>query len=303
VLPSSETPSVQSDASAERVFVAGGSVCAVKLAVFEGPLDLLLHLIRANEVDVEDIPIARISEQYLDYLELMRELDIDVAAEYLLMAATLAQIKSRMLLPRDPDGSEEDEGEDPRAELARRLAEFATFKEAARSLDERALLGRDVFLGAPDRSHLPIREPVLELHMADLIAAMRRVLESLPAEVAHHQVMLERFSVQETMLDVLERLRAVAERSMLFEDLLRAGTGPLTRGRVIATFLALLELTKIQAVRLYQNAGERGEPLGSIRARLPLSESEEQEAADAAEPAQDVHDLPIEEETPGGGDA
>ncbi len=115
----------------ETSSVASGTespgTCAVKLPTFEGPLDLLLHLIRANEVDIHDIPIALICEQYLEYLEVMQQLDVDVAADYLVMAATLAHIKSRMLLPPDMEG-EEEAGEDPRAELARRLAEYAIFK-------------------------------------------------------------------------------------------------------------------------------------------------------------------------------
>ena len=124
------------------------NTCAIKLPVFEGPLDLLLHLIRANEVDIHDIPIALISAQYLEYLELMQEVEIDVAADYLLMAATLAHIKSRMLLPPDPEATDLAE-EDPRTELARRLAEYAIFKEAALDLDRLPRLGRDVFEGAP----------------------------------------------------------------------------------------------------------------------------------------------------------
>ena len=130
-----------------------GSPYAVKLPVFEGPLDLLLHLIRLNEVEITDIPIARVAEQYIEYIELMHELDLDIVGEYLLMAATLAWIKSRMLLP--PDG-EDDEGDedDPRAELVARLLEYQRFKEAAGELGERRLLGRDVFLA---RARVPRR--------------------------------------------------------------------------------------------------------------------------------------------------
>jgi segregation and condensation protein A len=128
-------------------FSAGAASCAVKIPSFEGPLDLLLHLCRESELDISNLPIALISEQYLEYLELMRGLDIDIAAEYLLMAATLAHIKSRILLPVH-EGEEEAEGEDPRAELARRLALFAAFRQAAEDLGRRPLLGRDVFSGA-----------------------------------------------------------------------------------------------------------------------------------------------------------
>jgi segregation and condensation protein A len=139
---------------------------AVKLAVFEGPLDLLLHLIRQNEVDITDIPIARIAGQYLDTIELMEELNLDVAAEYLVMAATLALIKSRMLLP--DESIEDEDGIDPRAELVHRLLEYQRFKEAAQTLSRRRLLGRDVFsvIGpGPDRT--PDAEREIEVGVFD----------------------------------------------------------------------------------------------------------------------------------------
>ena len=132
-----------SEPSASAHATLSASPYAVNLQVFEGPLDLLLHLIRINEVEVTDIPIARVAEQYLEYLDVMRELDLDIAGEYLLMAATLAWIKSRMLLPVETD--EEGEEIDPRAELVARLREYQRFKEAAGELGERRLLGRDVF--------------------------------------------------------------------------------------------------------------------------------------------------------------
>src|SRR5262245_41989531 len=120
--------------------VSAANACAIKLQVFEGPLDLLLHLIKLAEVDITDIPIAEIAAQYSEYVGLMQELDLDVAGEYLLMAATLAWIKSRMLLPPDADG-DEDEGPDPRAELVARLLEYQRYKEVAEQLGERALEG------------------------------------------------------------------------------------------------------------------------------------------------------------------
>ncbi len=159
------------------------STCAVKLPAFEGPLDLLLHLIRSNEVDISEIPISVISEQYLEYLDLMRLFDIDVAADYLVMTATLAYIKSRMLLPYSGDDEEED-GEDPRAELARRLAEFAVFQEAARDLGARPLLGRDVFVVEPDASALPHKDPVLEVSLFQLLEAFRRPPRRRPCSAA-----------------------------------------------------------------------------------------------------------------------
>src|SRR5262245_45611952 len=153
-----------------------GNACAIKLQVFEGPLDLLLHLIRLNEVDVTDLPVAEIAEQYTEYVALMHELDLDVAGEYLLMAATLAWIKSRMLLPPSEDG-EEAEGADPRAELVARLLEYQRFKEVAEQLGDRTLEGRDVFAaqveGAEER---PDDERPLAVSLVALLEAFRRVL-------------------------------------------------------------------------------------------------------------------------------
>ncbi|MFI5315819.1 MAG: segregation and condensation protein A [Myxococcota bacterium] len=242
--------------------------CAVKLPAFEGPLDLLLHLIRANEVDIADIPIALISEQYLAYLEMMRMLDIDVAADYLLMAATLAHIKSRLLLPPDPDLLAEDGVEDPRAELARRLAEYARYKDAAAELARRPLLGRDVFTGAADRSDLPEKEGVLVVSLFGLLEAMQSVLARIPAEQARHTVERARLTLQECMVEVMDALRAAEPASVRFEDLL-AGDAP-TRHRVVLAFLSVLELAKIQALLIFQNADEAGRPCGPIRVRLAV---------------------------------
>ena len=245
----------------------GAAWRAVKLPIFEGPLDLLLHLIRTHEVDVSDIPVALISAQYLEYLELMRLLDIDIAAEYLLMAATLAHIKSRMLLPPEP-GAEEGEFEDPRAELARRLAEYAVFKEAAVELGERPRLGRDVFSAQIDRSGLSVPEASLSFNMVDLIDAMRRVLAELPVEERQHQVTRERLTAQDRMVGVMDTLREAGVGTLLFEDLLRSGDR--TRRWLLMTFLAILELAKIQAIAIFQNSSPEGRPMGPIRVRLAV---------------------------------
>src|SRR5262249_41469602 len=152
------------------------SACATRLPIFEGPLDLLLHLIRQNELDITDLPISQVANQYLEYLELLRELHLDVAAEYLVMAATLAWIKSRMLLPpEDTEGDEE--GPDPRAELVARLLEYQRFQEVAEALGRRPLLGRDVF-AAPGRDvePPPEGEREIEVGLLQLLEALRRVL-------------------------------------------------------------------------------------------------------------------------------
>ncbi len=250
----------------ERAALSRGA-CAVKLPTFEGPLDLLLHLIRANEVDIHDIPIALICEQYLEYLELMQQVDVDLAADYLLMAATLAHIKSRMLLPPDPD-AEDELGEDPRAELARRLAAYAIFKQAALDLDRRPQLGRDVFAGEPDLSTIGEREPVLAVSLFAMLQAMRRVLAQLPDEDVHHQVPLARITLRERMTAVMDRLQSDSRALILFEDLLLDGER--SRHRVVMTFLAILELTRLQVIRIFQNLSETGVPSGPVRVRLAV---------------------------------
>ena len=138
------SPSASLGASLFEPIADAGSSCAIRLPVFEGPLDLLLHLIRQDELQITDLPISQVANQYLEYLELMRELNLDVAAEYLVMAATLAWIKSRLLLPPSDD-EEDEEGREPRAELVARLLEYQRYKEAADALGGRPLLGREVF--------------------------------------------------------------------------------------------------------------------------------------------------------------
>lgn len=264
----------------------GRHSCAIKLHAFEGPLDLLLHLIRANEVNIADIPIATISEQYLAYLEVMRSLDIDVAADYLLMAATLAHIKSRMLLPPDPDILGEDEGEDPRAELARRLAEYAVFKDAAEVLARRPLLNRDVFAAELDTSALPEKEGVLTVSLFGLIDAMQGVLARIPAAQVHHTISRSRITLQQAMIEVMDRLRVADGATVRFEDLFTFGAEA-TRERIVLTFLSILELAKIQALLIFQNAGSDGRPEGPIRVRLAVeSAPDESEIERAAAEAQ-----------------
>jgi segregation and condensation protein A len=244
---------------------------AVKLPVFEGPLDLLLHLIRLNEVDVTDIPIVRIAEQYLDYIGLMRDLDLDVAGEYLLMAATLAWIKSRMLLPPEP-GEEDEEALDPRAELVARLLEYQRFKEAAGALEELPRLGRDVFRGhATGLEPPPAHEREIAVGLFDLLAGMRRVLAQARARDAKHEVESEPVTVRERMVAVMEILGS--RPSVEFFELFQDETGAVaSRARVVATFLAILELARIAAIRIFQGTGPTGAPEGPIRLR-PAGES------------------------------
>ncbi len=240
---------------------------AVKLPIFEGPLDLLLHLIRQNEMDVTDIPIASVGEQYLAYIELMEELNIDVAAEYLLMAATLALIKSRMLLP--PDG-EEEEGEeiDPRTELVARLLEYQRYKEVAEDLSKRRLLGRDIFeVRGPGLEGTAESEREIEVGLFELIEAFREVLTEARTFDHVHAVETENVTVRERMIFVMERLEQAEsiEFMEIFRDELDERP---SRPTLIATFLAVLELARLFALRIYQGANEIGVPEGPIRLRI-----------------------------------
>ncbi len=239
---------------------------AVKLSVFEGPLDLLLHLIRQNEVDITDIPIARIAEQYLETIELMDELNLDVAAEYLVMAATLALIKSRMLLP--DESHDDEEGTDPRADLVQRLLEYQRFKEAAETLSKRRLLGRDVFsvIGPPPEK-TPEGDRELEVGLFELVAAFRDVLDHAKSSTFKHEVESENVTVRDRMLVVMDLLETNESLDFLriFES--DEGGGVAGRSVLVATFLAVLELARLSALRIYQGLSERGTPEGLIRIR------------------------------------
>lgn len=234
----------------------------VQLPIYEGPLDLLLHLIRKDDLSIADIPIASITEQYLAALELMQGLDLDVSGEYLVMAATLLHIKSKTLLPPEEEGEEDDdEAGDGREELVRRLLEYERFKNAARDLEEREILNRDVF--ARQGRSAPVREVSFEqLSVFDLMSALQRVLERFP-EPSVHTVVQETVSVRERMTGILDELGR--RTSVLFHELFDAAG---SRMEVVVTFLALLELIRIRAVNAVQE-----ERLGPIVLTLALSEA------------------------------
>jgi segregation and condensation protein A len=220
----------------------------VFLEAFEGPLDLLLYLIRRQNLDILDIKVAEITRQYMQYIELMTALQLELAAEYLVMAALLAEIKSRMLLPRaDADLGDED---DPRAQLIRRLQDYERFKLAAERLDELPRLERDVFRGYAERPDL-VRErldPAVDLK--ELLIALARVLNR--AEMfQHHAVKLEPLSVRERMSDVLTRVNDAPEEFVPFVSLFSVHEG---RVGVIVTFLALMELIREGLIDLVQQA-------------------------------------------------
>ncbi len=219
----------------------------VKLEIFEGPLDLLLHLIRENKVDITDIPIASITEQYLQYLELMKSLNLDVAGEFLVMAATLMHIKSRLLLPvEDEEGQEE--GEDPRLELVRQLQEYEKYREAGlalKELEERRsrIFGRGSIGGEePKRTDYP-----LEVSLFELLGALKKLLEAVPQE-SPLEIRRDRLTVAEKISQVLDVLRRT-EGEIEFEGLFQ---GSRTLSDVVVTFLALLELMRLRMVRAWQ---------------------------------------------------
>jgi segregation and condensation protein A len=217
-----------------------------RLEGFEGPLDLLLHLIQKNELDIFNIPIALVTEQYLEYLQLIKVLNLDVAGEYLLMASTLLYIKSKMLLPKSLEGEEEEE--DPRAELVRRLLEYQRYKEAAGELEKRPMLDRDVFirLMATELEEVPEEESI-EVNLFELLEAFRQVLERVRADTVH-EVILEHLSVEDKIQEILTLLGR-ENRSMAFHRLFPEQA---SRRVVVITLLAILELVKMKRIRIFQ---------------------------------------------------
>lgn len=236
----------------------------IRLQAFEGPLDLLVHLIRKNKVDVYDIPIAIITRQYLDYLTLMEELNLDVASEFLVMAATLIHIKSRMLLPRPPAITEVDTlGEDPRDVLVRRLLEHERFKAAAELLHDRETL-RSAQWMRPDSRIEAIAgddyEPELEVDLFGLLSAFQRVLDRA-RERPPVPLPREEQSLEQRIEQLLERLSVTAACG--FDDLFDDTT---TRADLIVTFLAVLEMIRLKLIRVFQS-GHTGDIRVYMRAR------------------------------------
>jgi len=235
----------------------------IKLDIFEGPLDLLLYLIRKNEIDIYNIPIALITEQYLAYLDMMRSLNLDLAGEYLVLASTLIHIKSKLLLPPDESEGEEEEGEDPRAELVQQLLEYQIFKEAALRLENRPLLERDVFTrGAPGEAPSAAEdegEAMIEVGVFELVAAFRRIVAGFdrPEEL---EIDAEKMSLADRINEIMEMLSE--KQQMTFVELIGDRTD---RRRIVYTFLAILELMKLRMIRAYQSG-----PFGAIRLFLAV---------------------------------
>ncbi len=230
----------------------------VKLEVFEGPLDLLLYLIKKEEVDIYDIPIEKITNQYMEYLTLMQMLNLEVAGEFLVMAATLMYIKSRMLLPEDQQvkDTEEEDGEDPRWELIRQLVEYKKFKDAALQLGQREEEQSNVFARSGDTGvEIDVKDmPLAEVGIFDLIGAFNEVLKRASARSDFHEILEEKFSVSDKIEEILYTLRDRAE--MLFSELFEQAS---SRTEIVVTLLALLELIRLKRLKVTQH-----KPFGEI---------------------------------------
>jgi segregation and condensation protein A len=258
----------------ERITVPEGvestlpeDVPRIHLALFEGPLDFLLYLIRRDKIDIYDIPIAPITRDYMEYLDLMQELNLDVAGEFMVMAATLIHIKSKMLVPVEPTEAEgEEDYVDPREELVRRLLELQRYKDAAGLLHQQAQIRAaqwtrpDTVLPTLDDSG----EEMLEAGLYDLIAAFKELLDRRKSLLAH-EIETEGPSVEERMVELLAMI--VAGESLEFLELFASLE---TKGQMITTFLALLELVRLKQVRVYQ----RGR-FGAIRVFRPVGPAAE----------------------------
>ncbi len=226
----------------------------VFLEAFEGPLDLLLYLIRRQNLDISNIPIAHITEQYMEYVELMKSLNLELAAEYLVMASVLCEIKSRVLLPR-PKTEEEDEL-DPRADLIRRLQEYERFKKAAEDIDEIPRMAREIFPASADTPELNLVRPQPEVDLKEILLAFKDVLKRADM-FSHHHIERETLSVREKMTNVLAILSSEA-----FTDFCALFTVEEGRMGVVVTFLSIMELSKESLIELVQT-----EPYGPIHVR------------------------------------
>lgn len=231
----------------------------VFLEAFEGPLDLLLYLIRRQNIDILEINVAEITRQYMAYIDMMQAMQFELAAEYLLMAAMLAEIKSRMLLPRQQ--TIEDEEHDPRAELLRRLQEYERFKRAAEELDELPRVGRDHFVAVVEGPDREARRPHPPVDLGELLAALADVLQRASAFESHH-VEMEKLSTRERMAQVLDRLQG--QQFVPFVSLFTAREGRLG---VVVTFLAIMELIKESLVQIVQT-----EPFGPIHVKARVAD-------------------------------
>ncbi|MFO0553135.1 MAG: segregation/condensation protein A [Polyangiaceae bacterium] len=247
----------------------------VALPIFEGPLDLLLHVIQKHELNILDIPVGFVTEKYLEYLRIMRDLSIDLASEYLVMAATLAHIKSKMLLPDVPDAAdasgEDDEAEDPRGELIRRLLEYQKYKVASEELNSRDTLGASVF---PRGETEPLPEgptPFAKLGVFELLDAFSKVLQRTNVKI-EHEVVFDRISISERIAELTDTLKAC--RTMNFDELVLSASRdgrPLTRFDLVITFLAILEMARLRMMHIWQDG-----TLTPIKVELRVIDADEE---------------------------
>jgi segregation and condensation protein A len=214
--------------------------------IFEGPMDLLVHLIKKNELDIYDIPIALVTEQYLQYLEWLKIMNIDYAGDFIVMASTLAQIKSRMLLPASAEDEDED---DPRHEIVKPLLEYLQMKSAAEQLSERHLLGEETFLrGRDQKEFLEIQqEEYIQVSLFELIDAFQKILEKIPSD-QRMEFTADKISVKERITQITDMLEA--KGSLTFIELFSDNPD---KGEVIVTFLAILEMVKLALIRIVQH--------------------------------------------------
>lgn len=243
----------QFDRSALRDYVpmaeSGDPLMQVQTQQFEGPLDLLLHIIKRDALDILDIPIGQICDEYLKLLDHMHELNLDVAAEFLLMVATLAHIKSKQLLPQELQPDAEDDETDPRAELVRRLLEYQKFKQVAEALNGHQLLGRDVFGRPPLAPAIDEPARLAEMDAMELAETIGRLLERTHNKIVH-EVFVERMSVGARINELIELCRL--REHLTFDELLAFGDTPVIRSKRVITFLALLEMTRLHLIRIEQ---------------------------------------------------
>ena len=223
-----------------------GEIYKVKLNdIFEGPMDLLVHLIKKNEVDIYDIPIALITEQYLEYLKWMKAMNIDFVGNFILMASTLAHIKSRMLIPAH---EEENDDVDPRMEIVKPLEEYIQMKSASEQLAERNLLGKDIFIRSPGQEdHLVSQEDqFIQVGLFELIDAIQKILEKISPD-SRVDITADAISVKDKIVQLVDVLEA--RESVTFDELFSKNTD---KSEVVVTFLAILEMVKLSLVRIVQ---------------------------------------------------
>lgn len=226
----------------------------VSLDVFEGPLDLLLHLIKENNVDIFNIPISKITDQYVEYINTMQSLNLNIAGEFLLMASTLAHLKSKLLLPPDPTDEEDlEEGKDPREELVRRLLEYQKYKNAAQTIENQDQLGRDVFVRITSKRKIQQEDSIelAEISIFKLVESFHKILNELQINKAH-DVEVENFSVSECAVKIQQKLQSFQGGKVKFADLFEKDKTQ-SYGEVVATFLAILSMIKRGVIKVFQS--------------------------------------------------